>query len=132
MFTREQMLDSKGMPMTQGLFLEPHYSEYALFTFKDIDWEKDGKTYVSLKRLYLEMEDPSEYAFATTYLLGWKHWVRMNENKMMRTHFDEWREGLGFALPVGRRVIEAHGGVLWSVPIGAPRTGSALRLPVAT
>ena len=46
-------------------------------------------------------------------------------------HFDEWREGLGFALPVGRRVIEAHGGALWSVPVGAPRTGSALRLPVA-
>jgi signal transduction histidine kinase len=47
-------------------------------------------------------------------------------------HFDEWREGLGFALPVGKRVIEAHGGAVWSVPVGAPRTGSALRLPVAT
>jgi signal transduction histidine kinase len=44
-------------------------------------------------------------------------------------HFDEWREGLGFALPFGRRVIEAHGGSLWSVPVGAPRAGSALRLP---
>ena len=45
-------------------------------------------------------------------------------------YFDEWREGLGFALPVGRRVIEAHGGAVWSVPVGAPRTGSAIRLPV--
>ena len=46
--------------------------------------------------------------------------------------FDEWRGGLGMALPVGRRVIDAHGGTLWSAPGEQPRAGSALRLPLQT
>jgi signal transduction histidine kinase len=46
--------------------------------------------------------------------------------------FDEWRGGLGMALPVGRRVIDAHGGAIWSAPGEQPRAGSALRLPLQT
>jgi signal transduction histidine kinase len=46
--------------------------------------------------------------------------------------FDEWRGGLGLALPIGKRVIEAHGGALWSLPGDAPRAGSAFRLPLKT
>jgi signal transduction histidine kinase len=44
--------------------------------------------------------------------------------------FDEWRGGLGLALPVARRVVEAHGGALWSAPGDRPRAGSALRIPL--
>ena len=47
-----------------------------------------------------------------------------------RPEFDEWRGGLGMALPVGRRVIEAHGGAVWSAPGGTPRSGTAFRLPM--
>jgi signal transduction histidine kinase len=46
--------------------------------------------------------------------------------------FDEWRGGVGLALPVARRVVEALGGALWSAPGDRPRAGSAFKLPIRT
>ena len=46
------------------------------------------------------------------------------------SEFDEWRGGLGLALPVARRVIEAHGGAVWSGNGPRARATSALRLPL--
>lgn len=86
------MLDSMGKFRTQSLFLELGYGTEALFTLKDQDHIHDGREYPSLKRIYLEFEDPTEYEFANTVLLGWKHWQRMCENKIIRKHIDEWRE----------------------------------------
>ena len=91
---QETMLDSMGKMRTQSLFLELGYNEEACFTLGDEDKEYKDKTYPSLKRLYLESGDPTEYKFATEHLLGWKHWQRMCENKIIRRHIDEWREEL--------------------------------------
>jgi len=46
--------------------------------------------------------------------------------------FDEWRGGMGLALPVARRVIHAHGGTIWSAPAQLSRAGAAVRLPLRT
>lgn len=91
---QEIMLDSMGKYRTQSLFLELGYKDEAYFTLKEDDYVYEGRTYPSLKRLYLEVQDPTEYKFATEHLMGWKHWQRMCENKVIRRHIDEWREEL--------------------------------------
>lgn len=96
---KKRLKDSMGRPMTQSLFLEIGYhTDRAVYTLKDEDHEFEGNTYLSLKRLFLEMEDPTEYEFANTYLLGWQHWQRLNANKALSKHFEEWREELELQL----------------------------------
>jgi hypothetical protein len=91
---KSKFLDSQGRFLTQSLFLELGYLDSAVYTLKENDHEYEGNVYPSLKRLYLQSGDPTEYDFATTYLLGWKHWKRLCENKAIRKYIDEWREEL--------------------------------------
>ena len=42
--------------------------------------------------------------------------------------FDEWRGGCGMKLPIARRVIEAHGGAVWS-PGDKSKAGAVMVLP---
>ena len=89
---KTKLRDSRGRPLTQSLFLEVGYNtEFAVYTQKDEDYEYKGKVYPSLKRLYLAHEDPTEYDFACTYLLGWSQWQRICSNKLFAKHIAEWR-----------------------------------------
>jgi two-component system, OmpR family, sensor kinase len=54
---------------------------------------------------------------------------RRPELAARRTEFDRWRGGTGLALPIASRIIEAHGGQLWSVP-GASPSAYAVALPL--
>lgn len=44
--------------------------------------------------------------------------------------FDEWRGGSGLKLAIARRIIDAHGGAVWSPGDGA-RAGAVVALPLA-
>lgn len=91
---KTKLKDTIGRPLTQSLFLEHNYSEYAYFTLNDDDKMYEGRLFPSLKKLYLEVADPTEYQFAIKHLLGWTHWQRLNENKALVKHFDQWRQEL--------------------------------------
>lgn len=87
--------DEKNRYITQGLFLEFGYNtNLAVFTLDDEDKNYKGKIYPSLKKLYLNHEDPLEYDFAITYLANWDHWKRLLDNKIIRNHIDRWRDEL--------------------------------------
>lgn len=90
-YSRDQFVDGKGRYLTQSLFLEIGYNEDAIFTLKGQDHELNGKTYISLKRLYLESSDPTEWEFATRYLADWDHWQKICANKVLAQHVDKWR-----------------------------------------
>lgn len=92
---KSKFKDSGGRYLTQSLFLEFNYNvDLAVYTFDGEDKTYKGIVYPSLKRLYLESEDITEYTFAKTHLYNWEHWQRMKENKLLRKHFDEWEDEL--------------------------------------
>jgi len=90
--------DPRNNWRTKGLFLEMCYEEGVIFTLGDKDRTWKGHKLISLKRLYMETNDPTEYTLATQHLGGWAHWKRMRGNKALAKHFDEWQEELAIKL----------------------------------
>jgi hypothetical protein len=96
---KKAMKDQLGRYITQSLFLEPNYNEeFAMYTFDGEDKVYNGKTYPSLKKLYMELGDPIEYEFATTYLYDWNHWKRLCTNAIIMRHIEQWRDELELKL----------------------------------
>ncbi len=94
-YEKGQLKDSLGRPLTQSLFLEIGYNtQYAVFTLNDEDKIYNDKVYPSLKKLYLQVADPTEYEFARVCLINWSHWKRLNGNGQLQPYFQEWREEL--------------------------------------
>jgi hypothetical protein len=92
---RAAFKDDQGAYLTQSLFLEVGYNkDRAIYTFNDEDKEYKGKIFKSLRKLYLETEDPTEYIFATRYLHGWDHWQRIVNNEILLERIEKWREEL--------------------------------------
>lgn len=99
MIPKSRFVDTNGNPMTQSLFLEQNYdTKYAVYTLKDDDHMYKGTLYPSLKKIYLEEEDPTEYLFAIKNLLGWTHWQRICNNKVLSVYVNQWRDELEIKL----------------------------------
>lgn len=85
-----------GIRYTRGLFYETTLADKTtvLYTLKEQDHEVDGVIYPSLRRLYLEANDPTEYSFAITHLDGIDHWNELLACKWFKPYIEKWRREL--------------------------------------
>jgi hypothetical protein len=83
----------------KGLFIEGIYgvndTENIPYTLKSADHTLNGLTFISLERLYKEMNDPTEINFARTYLADWKHWLKLQKCSWFKPIIQRWREEAG-------------------------------------
>ncbi len=85
--------------LLQSLFLEGTFLlGHEIYTLARNDRKKNGVTYPSLRRLYLETEDPTGYQFALKYLDGYEHFLRLKESSFFKPHLKEWEEELSVLL----------------------------------
>lgn len=88
---------------TKALFFETTLPEYRIemepeWTLKERDHLVDGKTYRSMKKIYLEMEDVTEYEFAMATLGSFTHWETLCKSPWFKEHIDQWRKELNLKL----------------------------------
>jgi hypothetical protein len=90
---RPHFKDVRGVWRTANLFEETcdDPAKYPpVYTLKD----SDTSSCVSLKRLYLAMEDVTEHVFAKHTLGSWDHWESITQSFILKPHIEEWRAEL--------------------------------------
>jgi len=86
--------DSVGRYRTQSLFREMNYGNTEfdpLYTLKDEDPKGELP---SLKQMYIEASDPTEYDFALAAFGEWHHWQLLSELPWMEEYVYQWRTEL--------------------------------------
>lgn len=87
--------NSVGKWRTQSLFIELNYgysAEPAVFALGAEDVIKDGVTYPSLYKMYMEVEDPTEYDIAQKALGSYEHWQILCASKCFKDEITKWRD----------------------------------------
>lgn len=95
LFTEEQLRTPQGKLRTKSLFWELSYFEpqNVIFTLREDDLEKNGKTYTSIRKLYLSycVTDPTEYTFAWAVFGSWDTWQQLSRSNYIKKEVDVWR-----------------------------------------
>lgn len=97
-----------NIPKTKSLFYELSKGKlydcpiFTLDNYFDVCYsatENTQEQYLwSLRRLYLEAEDPHEYDFALRIFGCWDHWTKLTSTEYFKKYIDAWREELSIKL----------------------------------
>lgn len=76
----------------KALFYEQTLNDksYVIYTLKD----QDHKGYPSLYRLYMEIDDPTEWIVSQTLVDGWEHWEMLCNCTWFKPYVERWRKEL--------------------------------------
>ena len=95
---RDRLVASNGKRKTQSLFLEHNYhrekTDPSVFTLK----ERDHGDKLSMKKLYMDCEDPTEYLFAQAAFGSWDHWQILKNAPFFQPYAEAWAEELELKL----------------------------------
>lgn len=84
---------------TDSLFYEFRRPGYTpLWSIKEDDHEVNGVVYPSLKKIYMEYDDPTEYSFAMDVFGSWKHWQQIFSTRFFQKQVALWREEMEIKL----------------------------------
>ena len=85
---KDLLKDSRNRYRTTSLFREFYLSEAEpLWSLQDED--PQGKL-PSLKKLYMDIADPTEYEFALQAFGSWKHWIKIKNSKVIKVFVEDW------------------------------------------
>jgi|TARA_R110000824_G_scaffold94543_2_gene228001 hypothetical protein len=80
--------DSRNRYRTMSLFREFYLNEIEpLWSLQDTDPQNELP---SLKKLYIEISDPTEYEFAMQAFGSWKHWLKIKNSKAIKVFIEDW------------------------------------------
>lgn len=88
---------ANGRFLTEALFYETSRDRTAyppLFTLKP----DEHQGLPSLKQIYLQHKDPTEYTFAMNVFGSWQHWELLTGLSWFGPHVEEWRKELAVLL----------------------------------
>ena len=88
--------NASGQHYLNGMFYETTMADKSsvIYTLKDEDY----LGYPSLRKLYLESYDPTEYRFALMNLDSWAHWEKLLECSWFQEYISRWRRELSIKI----------------------------------
>lgn len=88
--------DTVGRWLTKSLFYEAndYKIDSALFTLGDEDVTIKGKPLISLRKRFVDSDDPTGWAIAQEFLGGYSHWDAICNSASLRGEVEKWQEEL--------------------------------------